>query len=336
MPDPDAAAVAAFNALADRAYSAGLTGRFAQGAELSLRAAAEAERLYGGSSVIAAELLCCAAKCLHNRACFEGVEDPVSYSRSALEALLRAIGHLAPRLSDGTLRAGACRAEEAAFWTGVVLEHATRARLRLGNTPSGGAATASACGYITAVIAATVVLNVLVVLQWPERLHADQDTAQRFVQDVLAFMEAAAPSEPRMLQCEVHLAAMIEELPLQRVEPAFSQALFARWRGAPLVAVRRRRQLLLPAGVMSIAAQMTLDDEAERRAADIAKRGLRECALPGCGAVETSVKEFKLCGACRAAAYCCADHAAAHWKLKPDGHKAACKQSQAASADTEQ
>lgn len=335
MPDPDADAVAAFNALADRAYSAGLTGRFAKGAELSLRAAAEAERLYGGSSVIAAELLCCAAKCLHNRACLEGVEDPVSYSRSAFEALLRATAHLTPRLSDGTLLAGACRAEEAAFWTDVVLAHATRHRL--GNTPGAGPATASACGYITAIIAATVLLNVSVVLQWPERLHAEQDGTRSFVEDVLGLMEAAAPIEPPMLQCEVHLAAMIDQLPLQRLEPAFSQALFARWRGAPLVAVRLRRLLLQPAGVMSIAAQFTLDAEAERKAADVAKRGLRECALPGCGAVETSVKEFRLCGACRAAAYCCAEHAAAHWKRKPDGHKAACKQSQAASAaDTEQ
>jgi hypothetical protein len=51
-----------------------------------------------------------------------------------------------------------------------------------------------------------------------------------------------------------------------------------------------------------------------RAAADVARRGLRSCALPACGATEEYPKTYKLCGRCRGAAYCCAAHSAEDWK----------------------
>jgi hypothetical protein len=45
-----------------------------------------------------------------------------------------------------------------------------------------------------------------------------------------------------------------------------------------------------------------------RAAADVARHGLRSCALPACGATEAYPKTYKLCGRCRGAAYCCAAH----------------------------
>ena len=42
--------------------------------------------------------------------------------------------------------------------------------------------------------------------------------------------------------------------------------------------------------------------------------GIRTCALPGCGAMETQATRFKSCGACRAVAYCSPEHQAAHWE----------------------
>jgi hypothetical protein len=295
MPHPDADAVAAFNTLAGRALSAGGVGRYALCAELASRAAADAERLYGSASVIAAELHGSAARCLHNRAALERVADRMSFSVSGFEALLRAIGHLAPRLRDGTLRDGACRAEEAAFWKKILVPSTSSSPA----SPAQEAALGSACGYITALTAAMAALVFVAVRRWPERLHAEQHVAQSFILDVLGFMEVAALDEraQKPFECEIQLVATLDRLRQEQLEPAFAQALFARWRGAPLVAVRHRRLLLQPAGVMSKAARSTLAYEAERRAADIAKRGLRACALPGCGAVETSVKEFKLCGA---------------------------------------
>ena len=60
----------------------------------------------------------------------------------------------------------------------------------------------------------------------------------------------------------------------------------------------------------------------EQIAARNNRLGLRPCALPGCPATEQFAKAFKVCSRCLAAAYCCAEHQAEHWKL---GHKKACK-----------
>ncbi len=51
-----------------------------------------------------------------------------------------------------------------------------------------------------------------------------------------------------------------------------------------------------------------------RAAADVARHGLRSCALPACGATEAYPKTYKLCGRCRGAAYCCAAHSKEDWK----------------------
>jgi hypothetical protein len=68
----------------------------------------------------------------------------------------------------------------------------------------------------------------------------------------------------------------------------------------------------------------------QRSAADVARHGLRACALPECGAVEPEPKTFKLCGRCRAVCYCSAAHQQQDWKR----HKRAdgCKTQTAATA----
>jgi hypothetical protein len=52
----------------------------------------------------------------------------------------------------------------------------------------------------------------------------------------------------------------------------------------------------------------------ERGAADVARHGLRHCALPSCAQTEPHPKCFKLCGRCRGVAYCSAAHAVEDWK----------------------
>jgi hypothetical protein len=51
-----------------------------------------------------------------------------------------------------------------------------------------------------------------------------------------------------------------------------------------------------------------------RAAADVARHGLRACALPGCGATEPQPKAFKLCSRCRRACYCSAAHQQQDWR----------------------
>ena len=53
---------------------------------------------------------------------------------------------------------------------------------------------------------------------------------------------------------------------------------------------------------------------AHSAAADVARHGLRRCALPGCGAAEPHPKAFKVCGRCKSTAYCSAEHAAQDWR----------------------
>jgi hypothetical protein len=60
-------------------------------------------------------------------------------------------------------------------------------------------------------------------------------------------------------------------------------------------------------------------------AADVARYGLRRCALPSCKSEEAHPKAHKLCGRCRGAAYCCAAHSTEDWQRhkREDGCKAA-------------
>jgi hypothetical protein len=56
------------------------------------------------------------------------------------------------------------------------------------------------------------------------------------------------------------------------------------------------------------------DAHLRRAAEDLARHGLRKCALPGCGATEPQPKAFKLCSRCRRACYCSQAHQAADWR----------------------
>jgi hypothetical protein len=61
-----------------------------------------------------------------------------------------------------------------------------------------------------------------------------------------------------------------------------------------------------------------------RGAADVARHGLRACALPECAATEPQPKAFKVCGRCRAVVYCSAAHQQQDWRRhkRSDGCKA--------------
>jgi hypothetical protein len=79
------------------------------------------------------------------------------------------------------------------------------------------------------------------------------------------------------------------------------------------------REQVLPA-VTKVAlagedAVMTVWKAHHRRAAeDMARHGLRACALPGCGATEPQPKTFKVCSRCRRACYCSAAHQQQDWR----------------------
>jgi len=67
-------------------------------------------------------------------------------------------------------------------------------------------------------------------------------------------------------------------------------------------------------------------DTSRRAAADVARHGLRRCALPACDAQEAHPGHFKKCGACKTVAYCGREHQQQDWPT----HKAACQAARAA------
>ncbi len=287
---PSEAELAKFYALVDKARHAGSVGRFALGVELSEQAAAEAARLLGADSVAVATLHTCTAKCLHNRAAIEKVENPFPFAQRAFEELLKAVAVLSPRLADGTLLPGRCRPEESEFWASAFLERMPPSLLFPGDhDASRMPAIAAAAGYISAVSVADVGLSSLVVCRWPDSIHPEQARVEQFVLDVLDLMAATAAVSSLAdsnLTCEAHFAARFDEIDPARLEPNFAHAVFAKWNSAPVRAVRQARSLLTDPLVATIASQMALVEEAMRKQADVARRGLHACALPGCGRVE--------------------------------------------------
>ena len=86
----------------------------------------------------------------------------------------------------------------------------------------------------------------------------------------------------------------------------------------------RKEEATLRQTVLPAVTQMTITSHGdakarwqayERRAAeDVARHGLRACALPGCGATEPQPKVFKVCSRCRRACYCSAAHQQQDWR----------------------
>jgi hypothetical protein len=66
--------------------------------------------------------------------------------------------------------------------------------------------------------------------------------------------------------------------------------------------------------------QRTLQARGE---ADVARHGLRACALPECAATEPQPKTFKLCARCQRVVYCCKEHQTEDWRRhkRADGCK---------------
>ena len=96
-----------------------------------------------------------------------------------------------------------------------------------------------------------------------------------------------------------------------------------KWRSDDVSSVLRAR------GALQTGADVFEQGHAEfeaRRCDDIAKHGLRDCALPSCSKTEKTVKEFAGCSGCRSVVYCCLEHQALDWRA----HKKACKEREAA------
>ena len=125
------------------------------------------------------------------------------------------------------------------------------------------------------------------------------------------------------LAAEDALVALVEEhLTPQNYEPTFCAAVLRKWRSEAVSSMLRARGV--PQTGIANSEQDVADFNARQRA-DIAKHGLRDCALPSCAKTEKTVKEFAHCSGCRSVVYCCAEHQGLDWPK----HRKACNKKQA-------
>ena len=145
-----------------------------------------------------------------------------------------------------------------------------------------------------------------------------------FVQvfQALDVIPLTAGFEPRC-SSERGLVMHIEQnVSTQHYEPAFCAAVLRKWRSDAVSSVLRARGALQTG--IARREQILAEFDARQRE-DIAKHGLRDCALPSCSKTERTVKKFAHCSGCRSVVYCCTEHQGLHWTK----HKKACQKKQA-------
>ena len=187
--------------------------------------------------------------------------------------------------------------------------------------PAALRAVASTMGYITLVLAVVRSLDMLALHFWTA---AQRRVVESFVLKGLDVIPQTAGIPVNLIAGEAQLVAFVERHMNPRMyEPAFCAAVLRKWRSSAVSSVLRAR------GVMQTGIAKAQQDNAEfhaRKRADVAKHGLRDCALPSCSKTEKTVKEFAGCSGCRSVVYCCLEHQALDWRA----HKKACRETEAA------
>ena len=176
-------------------------------------------------------------------------------------------------------------------------------------------------GYANALKAASLVLDCMAHMLGvsAELVHK----MQAFVLRVVDNMQPAARSLGDFIHTlpeEAGIAFRLDEALIgghAELDSTFITSLRTKWTAAAMVQMRRARGLLDTSEVFERVRDLSNADQR----ADVAKYGLKECALPSCGKLEASVGEHVRCSACRSAWYCSAEHGTLHWKE----HKPVCR-----------
>ena len=130
---------------------------------------------------------------------------------------------------------------------------------------------------------------------------------------------------------EQHFAKLIRDLlASNHLEQPFKAELARVWNRPALQNALRARGVFEEGDAEDAAIKKEIDETLDKKAAaDLAKHGLRWCALPSCAKQELRVFDFKQCSACKAVMYCSAEHAALHWTAT---HRKECASLKAAGA----
>ena len=320
LPPPPNQLVA-FYELVEKRAMAGQLCRYARSVELSSQAATQAEALFRDDSLVVAHLRMNESACLASLATEASGAEQDTLLRRAWAVLLSLTNLLLRRLADNTLLPGTVREEE--------IEYAARdqaAAFKATNEPVPSPeelrAVASTMGYNTLLNAMFRSLDLLTLPFWST---VQKKMVESFVLRGLDVIPRTAGIQAHLIiDYEGYLVAMIKEnMTPRNYGSAFCTAVLRKWRSNAVSSVLHAR------GVLQTGVAKSEQSHAEfqaRRRADIAKHGLRDCALPSCAKTEKTVKEFSLCAGCRAQVYCCLEHQALDWKA----HKKECREKEAA------
>ena len=299
---------------------AGQLGRSARCTELSALTLAEAEALFGDDSLVVASLRYFHSNSFYNLAYEASDEEREMPLRRAWAVLLSLIPLLLRRLADNTLLPGTIREEEMYYEA-----HGQAAICQIRNVqvppPAVLRSHASTMGYNTLLMPIFCSLKLLPVQFW---MAAQKRIVESFVLQGLDVIPRTA-GIPLNLKVagEKHLAAQMEHVHRRNFAPSFFDSMLRKWRSDAVSNLLRARGVL-QTGIAKSKQSLAEFDALQR--ADVAKHGLRNCALPSCSKTEKTVKEFSLCAGCRSQVYCCLEHQALDWKA----HKKACREKEAA------
>ena len=318
--------LAAFYKLVDKNTIAGQLCRYARDAELSAQAAAQAEALYGGDSLVVASLRYYESEALNHLALEASGADKEALVRRSFAVLVALIPLLLRRVETDTLLPGTIREEELDYEAHI---QAALHKARNKPTPSPAVlrAWASTMGYTTLLDAMSRSLDLLSHPFWSA---AQKRLVELFVFEGLDFIPRTAGIPAYLIPVESRLVMVIEEHMFPRnYDPAFCATVLRKWRSNAVSSVLQAR------GVLQTGVAKFEQDNSEfeaRQRDDIAKHGLRDCALPSCSKTEKTVKEFAGCSGCRSVVYCCLEHQALDWRA----HKKACREKEAAQLAAEE
>ena len=298
---------------------AGVLCREARNVELSAQVAVQAEALFGDDSLIVADLRCNESDALTGLSLAASGAEKEALLRRSWAALVSLITLLLRRVEAETLLPGTLREEELDY---DAHPHAAGKKAMNEQVPPSAVlrAFASMMGYTTLLKAVFRSLN-LVAFPWPA---VQKTIVESFVLQGLDVIPRTAGIPANLIAGEDRVVMMIEKYmsPLD-YDPAFCAAVLRKWRSEAVSSALRARGVL-QTGIAKYE-QVKAEFEALKRA-DIAKHGLRDCALPSCAKTEKTNKEFAGCSGCRSVVYCCLEHQALDWRA----HKKACREKEAA------
>ena len=322
-----------------------LKGHFARAAEKYGRAAAAAvQELAAEDCLVVAFLRATQAESLfcHIMAPALTAAEKEDLRQTVMSVLLpQCVSTLSRRKVAGTLMPGSCRAAEMAWFRTSITRKFHQDGVSDETARNCGEALAPMLGYDAYLFAASAALTLLMLSlkEPPGTFQYLQLTHAAFVTSAFELM-----AQPR----ELCYAVMDGVNKVLRSPPEETLVHFARqllldedmcsflddnglslmtdaWRRVErsgVIAMRMLRTDLMMTS--SIAGRL------DAAAAEAAVRGLRGCALAGCASKEIHVSQFKRCGACQQAFYCCREHQLADWP----SHKAACKAARKAAAQS--